>query len=99
MPLQDYPHFEFSPRKLSKEEIEDPFIIIHGLFDFAHLPQIREMLWSFLKVAVSGTWNTLSSYDRLDLLYFFEKIEKIIEANHVLIEQKKNHQIASNKVK
>ncbi|HEX2630681.1 MAG TPA: hypothetical protein VHM26_16810 [Chitinophagaceae bacterium] len=88
MPLPDFPRAEFAPRKLSNEEIADPNLVIAAFFDFAHLPQIREMLWDFLKITVSGTWHTESGESRNDMLYFFEKLEKVIEAIHIIYKQK-----------
>lgn len=89
MSLTDYPSSELEPRKLGNEEIADPYKVIHSLFDFAHLPQIREMLWDFLKITVSGTWHALSTSDRADMLYFFEKLEKVVEASHIIHKQNK----------
>jgi hypothetical protein len=89
MPLQDYPTAEFSPRKLSKEEIENPRMVIENFFDFAHLPQIRKMYWELLKVMVCGNWNSLDKPERTDMVYFFEKLEKIIEAVHIIFKQNK----------
>jgi len=38
MSINDYPQSELEPRKLSKDEIENPYEVIDNFFDFAHLP-------------------------------------------------------------
>jgi len=35
----------FPPQKLTEAEISDPYLVIQELFDFDHLPGIRELLW------------------------------------------------------
>ncbi len=76
---------------LNKEEISDPQLVIAELFDFAHLPELKQMLWEWLKATVSGSYNkTLSKRERASILLLYEYMEKLIEANHLLhIEQKK----------
>ena len=88
MPITDFPPTEFVPQRLTKEEIERPHMVIDNLFDFAHLPQVREMLWELLKVMVSGTWSSLDSTTRSDILYFFEKLGKVVEAIHIIHKQR-----------
>ena len=84
MLFNDFPKSELKPRKLSKEEIENPYQVIHAFFDYAHLPQIREHLWEWLKLTVSGNYNKESCRERTNLLYFYEKIEQLVEAVHII---------------
>ena len=84
MPLIEYPDYEFNPRTLSKEEVDNPEIVLDGLFDFAHLPQIRELMREFLKTTVCGSWDILRPSERADILYFYEKLEKLVEASHLI---------------
>jgi len=89
MSIQDYSQSELEPRKLSKEEIENPYDVIDNFFDFAHLPQIRDELWEMLKLTVTSSYHIQPRRDRANLLYFYEKLEQLIEAAHV-IHRKKN---------
>jgi hypothetical protein len=85
MPLQDYPSRELEPRKLSREEVEDPLLVISDFFTYAHLPEIREQLWEMLKTTVTGGYcHVLNRRERADLVHFYEKLEKLIEAAHLL---------------
>ena len=89
MSIHDYPPAELEPRHLTKEEIEDPYQVIHGFFDYAHLPQVREHLWEWLKLTVSGNYHNISRTKRSNLLYFYDKIEVLVESVHILHRQGK----------
>jgi len=84
MPLPDYPSRELEPRKLTPEQVANPMLVVHGLFDFAHLPQLREMLWDVLRTVVTGSYASLPEAEKNDLLYFYEQLEKLLEAAHLL---------------
>ncbi len=73
--------------QLSKQEVDNPYLVIEELFDFAHLPDVREMLWDWLKTTVTGSFHkTLSSADRHVMIALYEKMEKLTEAAHILLE-------------
>lgn len=84
MPLPDYPSREMEPRKLTAEQVANPMLVVHALFDFAHLPQLREMLWHLLRAVVTGSYASLPQDEKNDLLYFYEQLEKLMEAAHLL---------------
>ena len=84
MPLSDYPSRELEPRKLTEEEVKDPYMVIDELFDFAYLPRIRDIYWDWLKATVTKTYDTLSKKEREDMVILYEKLEKLVEAVHVL---------------
>lgn len=74
-------------RALSKEETKKPMLVIEELFDFADLEDVREMLWTWLKVTVTGTYHKeLSASERSAILSLYEKMEKLVEAAHVMKE-------------
>lgn len=89
MSINDYPKSEFEPRKLSKEEVENPYQVIDNFFDFAHLPQIRTELWEMLKLTVSSSYHIQRRRDRANLLYFYEKLEQLVEAAHIIHQREK----------
>jgi hypothetical protein len=84
MSLADYPSWELQPRELNADQVANPMIVIHEFFNVGHLPQIRQMLREFLKTAIIGNYARLSERERSDLIYFYEQLEKVIEAIHVL---------------
>jgi HEPN domain-containing protein len=80
----------FPPQNLTQVEIDNPHQVIYELFDFAHLPRIRELLWEFFKTAVTGNYShDLHRRERELLVTVYEKIEKLIEAAHIINEKQK----------
>ncbi len=76
--------------KLSEAELKDPKLVIDELFDFACLPDVRELLWNWLKTTVTGTYHKdLSASERSAIITLYEKMEKLVEAAHVMHENKK----------
>jgi hypothetical protein len=73
--------------KLSKAEMNDPTLVIDELFDFADLQDVRELLWGWLKTTVTGTYHKdLSASERYAIIALYEKMEKLVEAVHVIHE-------------
>ena len=99
MKQSEYPEWEMQPRLLNKEEVTDPGIVLDEVFDYAHLPEWRSLLWEWLKITVSGTYNTESAeYDRSSILYMYEKLQKLIEAAHLMyFQQEASKQLEKEK--
>ncbi len=71
--------------RLTTAETKDPMLVIDELFDFADLPDVRELMWTWLKVTVTGTYHKeLSASERSAILTLYEKLEKLVEASHVM---------------
>jgi HEPN domain-containing protein len=87
MAAQNYNKWDSQPRILSDEEIANPMKVVYEVFDYAHLPDLRNTLWEWLKMTVSGNFNKRSLHykDRESLLAFYEKIQKLLEASHLLL--------------
>ncbi len=76
--------------KLSEEEINNPSVVIHDLFDWAHFWQIRPILWDLFKATITGSYSKrYTKKERFDIVTLYEHIEKLIEAAHVINEQNK----------
>jgi hypothetical protein len=84
---------------LSEEEVADPLSVITSFFSFAHLPEVKEMLWLSLKTNVTGSFphgDTLNPRDRYDIVLLYEQLTRLVEAAHLLNEKRildnvKNH--------
>lgn len=73
---------------LSSQETENPSLVFDELFDFAHLPEIRDMLWVWLKATVCGSFHrTLSRTEKENLLALYEKMQKLVEAAYLVQQQ------------
>lgn len=91
MATLEFSQWELQPRKLSADEIENPQTVIHQFFDYANLPQVRAHLWEWLKSTVTGDYITLSRQEKGNLIYFFEQLEKLVEAAHIIHERSKKN--------
>jgi hypothetical protein len=85
--VKDFKKWDMQPRLLTNEEIADPLKVIHEVFDYAHLPDLRNNLWEWLKTTVSGNFNKSSLHfrDRESLLALYERMQKLLEAAHLLL--------------
>lgn len=73
------------PYRLSGEEVNDPYLVLDQLFDFAHLPQVRGFLWDWLRLTVTGGYNRKAGFrSRSSVLIMYEFMEKLVEAAHIL---------------
>ncbi|MBN8720505.1 MAG: hypothetical protein J0H85_13720 [Sediminibacterium magnilacihabitans] len=74
---------------LSPEECADPAIVISELFLDLGLPIVKQYMWEGLKATVSGTFYHLSKRERELYLILYEHLEQLVEAAHILHEQKR----------
>jgi hypothetical protein len=73
---------------LSLSETQQPVQVFDELFDFAHLPEIRDMLWLWLKTTVCGSFHqTLSRTEKENLIALYEKMQKLVEAAWLVQQQ------------
>jgi len=90
--LQNYP-----THKLTGEEINDPYLVIDDLFQFGHLPDLREMLWNSFKSNITGTYHKeLTRKERNEIVYLHEYMERLVEATHIINESRKTSGIKDN---
>jgi HEPN domain-containing protein len=84
------PGLEPPPCRLSGEEVNDPYLVLDQLFDFAHLPQVRGFLWDWLRLTVTGGYNRKAGFrSRTSVLIMYEFMEKLVEAAHILYVRRK----------
>lgn len=76
---------------LPQDETIDPQQVLTALFDFAHLPELKSVLWEWLKATVSGSYNkTMKTSERENILVLYEHLQKLLEASHIIyLEQQK----------
>ena len=74
----------FTFRRLEASELENPMLALDRFFDFEHLPGIRELLWLWLKVTVTGSYSELEDKEKRELLDFYELLETLVEAAYLL---------------
>lgn len=70
---------------LSPEEVENPAQVLLEFFEFARLHQVKEMLQDIRNSVLTKRFTHLNyTREEDDLTYFFEKLEKLIEASYLL---------------
>jgi hypothetical protein len=77
------------PLRLTEEELNNPLLIFNDFFQTYHLNETRELLWQWL-MAVLSSQGSISSepLERSNHIYFYEKLEEIIEAAFIIITNK-----------
>jgi hypothetical protein len=83
------PHIE--TQKLSNHETENPYLVFYTLFDYAKLPHLREHLWQWLKLTVTGGYSKkyLNYNDREKIFLLNEHLEKLLEAAYLIYQDRK----------
>jgi len=74
----------FISHRLEPSELENPMLAIERFFDYEHLPGIRELLWSWLKVTVTCSYCEMEDREKRELLDFYELLEILVEAAYLI---------------
>lgn len=81
----NHPHWYNQPLRLTKEQKRDPLPVLDDFFECYHLNEVRQTLWEWLTEVVSSQRSiAIEPLDRNNHMYFYEKIEGIIEAAFIL---------------
>lgn len=60
-------------------------LAVHEFFDSYHLEEVRQILWSWMVEVVTSQRSIASSpRDRNNNIFFYEKIESLVEAAYLL---------------
>lgn len=79
--LNKHPDWHNQPLRLNEEERQNPRIIIEQFFESYHLQEVREILWNWVVEIVSSSRSIAQEgIQRNDHIYFYEKIESLVEA-------------------
>ncbi|WP_207511489.1 hypothetical protein [Longitalea luteola] len=76
------------PLRLTEEEMKDPLLVLKDFFECYHLNDTREMLWNWtVEVLTSSGSISSEPLERSNHLYFYEKMETLIEACYMILQQ------------
>ena len=77
--------------KLTAPQTENPGLVLYELFDYASLPMLKDHLWQWLKLTVSGgyTKKEFQYIDRANILTLYEHMEKLLEASYLIYKDRK----------
>jgi hypothetical protein len=86
----NHPQWYNQPLRLTKEQKRDPLPVLDDFFECYHLNEARQTLWEWLTEVLSSQRSiAIEPLERNNHIYFYEKIEGIIEAAYVM--KKKIH--------
>ena len=80
-----HPVWYNQPLRLNDDQLNNPEFALDDFFEFYHLNEVREILWQWVTEVVSSPRNISSSHhDRHNHLFFYEKLEGLVEAAWVI---------------
>lgn len=80
-----HPHWYNQPLRLNEEQKRDPLPVLDDFFECYHLNETREILWEWLTEVISSPRSiSFEPHERNNNLYFYEKIEGLIEVAFVM---------------
>jgi hypothetical protein len=81
----NHPQWHNQPLRLTKAQRHDPLLVLDDFFECYHLNDVRQILWDWLSDVISSQRSIANDpLDRNNHMYFYEKIESIIEAALVI---------------
>ncbi|HEX6431895.1 MAG TPA: hypothetical protein VF008_29590 [Niastella sp.] len=89
-----HPQWYNQPLRLTEEQKQDPIPVLDDFFECYHLNDTREILWTWLTVVVSSSRSiSIESLERSNHVYFYEKIEEVIEAAFIITRRIHKHRL------
>jgi hypothetical protein len=83
-----HPQWYNQPLRLTEEERQNPKMVVEDFFECYHLNDVREILWKWTVAIVSSPGNISSEpLERSNHIYFYEKMEALVEASFLLLNQ------------
>jgi len=84
----NHPLWYNQPLRLTEEERKNPVLVINDFFECYHLKDVRDITWKWLvEVLTSSGSISNEALERNDHIFFYEKIEALIEACYVIMSQ------------
>jgi hypothetical protein len=81
----NHPQWYNQPLRLTKEQKQDPLPVLDEFFQNYHLNEVRQTLWEWLSEVLSSPRSISNDYhDRSNHVFFYEKLEGIIEAAFII---------------
>jgi hypothetical protein len=97
-----HPDWYNQPLRLTQEQKQDTTSVIEDFFECFHLNEVREILWRWMVEVVSSPRSISDDHhERNNHIYFYEKIEILVEAAYVIlkkIKKQKRRKQYKNKV-
>jgi len=83
--LNKNPQWHNQPLRLNEQERKNPLLVIQEFFDSYHLEEVRQLLWTWMVEVVTSQRSIANNpRDRNNNIFFYEKIESLVEAAYIL---------------
>lgn len=92
-----HPQWSNVPLRLTEEEKRNPALVLEEYFQCYHLQDVRQILWNWMVEVISSPHGiSCDPHERNNHIYFYEKMEALIEAAYIMQkkiqkQQKKKH--------
>jgi hypothetical protein len=84
----NHPLWYNQPLRLTEEERNNPLLVIKDFFECYHLNDVRDLFWKWLVEVLSSSGSISSeALERGNHIFFYEKLEALIEACYLLRKQ------------
>src|SRR5215471_11820975 len=89
--LNKHPQWHNQPLRLTDQERKNPVMVIQEFFDSYHLEEVRQLLWTWMVEVVTSQRSIANNpRDRNNNIFFYEKIEALVEAAFILKNKPRN---------
>jgi hypothetical protein len=83
-----HPQWYNQPLRLNEKERQNPMLVVDDFFQCYHLNDFRELFWKWMVEVVSSPGSISSeALERSNHIYFYEKMEALVEACYIIIGQ------------
>jgi len=78
-------HAPMQPEEVDEQMKEAPKVVIENFFDLVHLHEVKEILGEIKEQLIKRSFSyKKGSIQYSNTLYFFERLEQLIDAVHLL---------------
>src|SRR5688572_21446519 len=89
----NHPQWYNQPLRLSEEQRRNPLEVFEEFFQCYHLNESRQTMWEWLAEVISSPHKISSDpHDRDNHMYFYEKMEELIEAAFIITKRTRKRQ-------
>lgn len=94
----NHPQWYNQPLRLNEEQRRNPLEILEEFFQNYHLNDTREILWYWLtEVIASSRLVSRNEHHQGNQMYFYERIEELIEAAFIITKRTRKRQRKAEK--
>jgi hypothetical protein len=97
-----HPQWYNQPLRLNKEQRTSPLLVLDEFFQCYHLNETRQIFWDWLTEVVSSPHSISNDpHERSNHMYFYEKMEELIEAAYIIAKRthKQRRKVAKRRFK